>query len=75
MENCRVSTSKCINLFIPDHPQLIPKSVVLHAKEKDKEETTTIKQIQAGVKVRIRGSALGNLRREYQELEAASASQ
>lgn len=36
MENCRVSSSKCINLFIPDHPQIITKCVVLHAKEKSK---------------------------------------
>lgn len=38
MENCRISSSKCINLFIPDLPQIITKCVVLHAEEKAKKK-------------------------------------
>ena len=74
MENCRVSTSKCMNLFIPDHPQIITKCVVLHAKEKVKKRQkgnnnnkTNPNRCEGG----LLWSELESLRREYQEMEGS----
>lgn len=61
-----------MNLFIPDHPQIITKRAVLHAKEKVKKRQKGNNNNKTNPN-RCEGvylwSALGSLRRDYQEME------
>lgn len=63
-----------MNLFIPDHPQIITKRVVLHAKEKVKKRQKGNNNNKTNPNMCEGGhlwSELGSLIREYQEMEGS----